>query len=354
MASYYRSRSPGDPLIYVQEEGRWRSYAADGVIAEEGDIPDEVLAGLEEIPPEEAALVIGQMAPDAEGWQSERTVYSMPEDRAEPQAAGRRSILRRRGIQAALAIVGIIVVIAIAVAVVESCDSGGVAGPDGTSPPGGGSTSGSSTVAKVGKRTVTKEELDRRVADFEAQYPGQTPDPQAAPEQFREFQLDVLDYLITYELAKQKAKALDVTVTEEEVQSQIDSILETSFGGDQAAFDQALAKEGLTLEQVKQGYQESILLQKVYTEATKDVTAVSDADIQAYYDQNQSGTYAGKSLDEVRQEIASLLLDSKKKEVWLLWIANAKQEVGVRYGDGWGPVSTTAAPATPTPTTLTP
>ncbi len=242
MASYYRSRSPGDPLIYVQEEGRWRSYAADGVIAEEGDIPDEVLAGLEEIPPDEAALVIGQMAPDAEGWKSERTVYSMPEDRAEPQAAGRRSILRRRGIQAALAIVGIIVVIAIAVAVVESCDSGGVAGPDGTSPTGGSSTSGSSTVAKVGKRSVTKEELDRRVADFEAQYPGQTPDPQAAPEQFREFQLDVLDYLITYELAKQKAKALDVTVTEEEVQSQIDSILETSFGGDQAAFDQALAR----------------------------------------------------------------------------------------------------------------
>ncbi len=344
MTAYYRSRSPADPVIYVQEEDRWQSHAVDGVIEVEGEIPGEVLVGLEEITPEEAEPLISQMAPDAEGGKSERTVYSMHEHEAEHETASRPSLLRRRGIQAALAIVGIIAVVAIAVAVIEISDGSGGGGTDSTSPPGNGSISGSSTVAKVGKRSVTKEELDRRVADFEAQYPGQTPDSETAPEQFREFQLDVLDYLITYELAKQKAKALEITVTDDEVQTQVDAILETSFGGDQAAFEQALADEGLTIEQVEQGYQESILLRKVFEEVTKDITAVSDADIQAYYDQNKDGTYAGKSLDEVRQEIASLLLDSKKRDAWLLWIANAKQEVGIKYGDGWGPVTTTVAP----------
>jgi parvulin-like peptidyl-prolyl isomerase len=144
-----------------------------------------------------------------------------------------------------------------------------------------------SAVAKVGDEVITEEELEARVNDFETQYAGQTPDPETQPDDYKLFQQDVLEYMITYEIASQKAEELGITVTDEEVQKEIDSIRDSSFGGDQAAFDQALAEQNLTVDQLKQGYRESMLLQKVYEDVTKDVTTVPDSEIQAYYDENK-------------------------------------------------------------------
>ena len=50
-----------------------------------------------------------------------------------------------------------------------------------------------------------------------AQYAGQIPDKTTAPDQYKLFQEDVLDYLITYELVSQKAAALSITVTDQDV-----------------------------------------------------------------------------------------------------------------------------------------
>jgi parvulin-like peptidyl-prolyl isomerase len=144
-----------------------------------------------------------------------------------------------------------------------------------------------SAVAKVGNEVITEDELGTRVKDFETQYAGQTPDPEAQPDEYKQFQQDVLEYMITYELASQKAEELDITVTDEELQKEIDSIRDTNFGGDQAAFDKALAEQSLTMDQLKQGYRESMLLQKMYESVTKDVTTVPDSEIQAYYDENK-------------------------------------------------------------------
>lgn len=144
-----------------------------------------------------------------------------------------------------------------------------------------------SAVAKVGNEVITEDELGTRVKDFETQYAGQTPDQETQPDEYKQFQQDVLEYMITYELASQKAEELDITVSDEELQKEIDSIRDTNFGGDQAAFDKALAEQSLTMDQLKQGYRESMLLQKVYESVTKDVTTVPDGEIQAYYDENK-------------------------------------------------------------------
>ncbi len=139
-------------------------------------------------------------------------------------------------------------------------------------------------VAKVGDTAITQEELDQRVADFAAQYAGQIPDESTDPENYKIFQQDVLEYIITYRIASQKAEELKVAVTDEEVQKEIDSIKETSFGGDQTKFDDALKQQGITIDQLKKSYKESMLMQRIYDEVTKDVTTVPDADIQADYD----------------------------------------------------------------------
>ncbi len=129
-----------------------------------------------------------------------------------------------------------------------------------------------SAVAKVGDNVITQKAFDQKVADFEAQYAGQIPDKSTDPDTYKAFQQDVLEYMVTYEMASQKAEELKLAVTDEEVQKEIDSILQQSFAGDQAKFDDALKQQGMTMEQLKQSYKESMLLQKVYDEVTKDVS----------------------------------------------------------------------------------
>lgn len=166
-------------------------------------------------------------------------------------------------------------------------------------------------VAKVGQTYITQEQFDKRVADFEAQYSGQIPDKTTDPDGYKDFQRDVLDYMITYELAKQKAPALNVTVTDEEVQKEIDTILAGDpFGGDQTKFDEALKAQNMTLDQLKLNYQESMLLQKVYEEATKGITTVPDAGIAAYYEAHKSDYYT----DETRTARHILISPSANKD----------------------------------------
>jgi parvulin-like peptidyl-prolyl isomerase len=151
-------------------------------------------------------------------------------------------------------------------------------------------------VAKVGNTVITQKEFDQRIADFEAQYAGQIPDKATDPANYKLFQQDVLEYMITYELASQYAADKKITVSDDEVQKEIDSIKTNSFGGDQAKFDAALKQQGITLDQLKKSYKESMLLQKVYDDVTKTVTTVPDSDIQAYYDAHKSDYF----VDETR------------------------------------------------------
>ena len=139
-------------------------------------------------------------------------------------------------------------------------------------------------MAKVGDVYITQKDFDARAADFETQYAGQIPDASSDPDGYKEFQQQVLDYMVTYELARQKADDLGISVSDAEVQKEIDSIVTNSFGGDQAKFEEALKAQNMTLEQLTRNYKESMLLQKAYDQVTKDVTTVPDADITGYYD----------------------------------------------------------------------
>ena len=99
-------------------------------------------------------------------------------------------------------------------------------------------------------------------------------------------------------------------MTDEEVQTEIDTILQHTFGGDQAQFDEALKAQNMTVEQLKVNYKESMLLQKAYEEVTKDITTVPDADIAAYYEENKADYF----VDETRTARHILISPSAKDD----------------------------------------
>ena len=150
-------------------------------------------------------------------------------------------------------------------------------------------------VAKVGSVILTQKAFDQRIADFKIQYAGQLPDEATAPAEYKLFQQDVLEYMITFELATQAADDMKIAITDVDVQTEIAKILKDTFSGDQTKFDEALKTQGITLDQLKKSYKESMLLQKVYDEVTKGVTTVPDSEIQAYYDAHKTDYFVAET-----------------------------------------------------------
>ena len=144
----------------------------------------------------------------------------------------------------------------------------------------------SDAVAKVGNTPILKSDFDKRVTEFAAQY--QVASKEDDPEGWAQFQGEVLEYLVTYQLAAQKAPSLGVTVSDAEVQTEIDSIVSQYYGDDQQKFQDDLTKNNLTLDSLKNNYRETMLMQKVYDKVTASITTVPDTDIQAYYDAHKS------------------------------------------------------------------
>lgn len=158
---------------------------------------------------------------------------------------------------------------------------------------GGGGLPGNG-VAKVGSVVITQAQLDEQVKQIQAAYAGQVPTKESDPAGFKTFQAQVVDYLVSIEVAKLKAPGLKVSVTDQEIQAQIDQI-KTQFAGDETKFQDALKQQNLTLDSLKKNLGIELLTQKAIDAVTKSVS-VPDAALQTYYDQNK----ASFKVDETR------------------------------------------------------
>jgi parvulin-like peptidyl-prolyl isomerase len=143
-------------------------------------------------------------------------------------------------------------------------------------------------LAQVGSIQITQDQFNKKEADFEAIYASQVPDKQINPGGYQDFERKTLDRMVNYEVVRQEAATLKISVTDAEVKAQIDKVRTNSFGGDQTKFDAGLKALNLTLEQLRTHYREEILLQKAYTEVTKDVSGASEAEIASYFESHRS------------------------------------------------------------------
>lgn len=74
MPRYYKSRYLADPIVYVQEDDRWSSYAPAGVIRQSrGELSESILAQTVEIGRTEADSLIGCRLADAERVEAQRS-----------------------------------------------------------------------------------------------------------------------------------------------------------------------------------------------------------------------------------------------------------------------------------------
>jgi foldase protein PrsA len=172
---------------------------------------------------------------------------------------------------------------------------------------GGGSKSvPADSVAVVGSDSITKAQFNS-LMDATAKVDKvnkQTP-PKAGTTAYKQVQDRVMAFLVQLDELTQKGTTLGVTVTDKQVEAQIDKVRQQYFGGKEKKFEQGLASQGLTLGIYRLEWRSQLLSQAIYAKVTKDVK-VTPAQVQSYYNTHKSSYTVAESRD-----VRHILVNSK-------------------------------------------
>lgn len=134
-------------------------------------------------------------------------------------------------------------------------------------------------VAQVNDEIITLSELEQAMKYSRN-------NPKESPAEKEAFRKQMLDVLIDRKLAKAEAKRYGLTVPEKDIQKALDDIKKRNGMADDAALSQALAKDGMTMDQLRQQITEQIQQERLMALTVKDVPKVSEAEIKKFYEEN--------------------------------------------------------------------
>ena len=154
-------------------------------------------------------------------------------------------------------------------------------------------------VAVVDGTEIKRSDYDQIVAQAKKSYKNQKREfPKAGSQEFQTLKNQVVQFLVQREQFEQQADALDVKITEKQVDARLAQIQKQYFGGDKKKFEKQLKDQGLTEAQVRKDIRSQIVSEKIFAEVTGKVT-VTDKQVEEYYAKNKS-QYSQPESREVR------------------------------------------------------
>ena len=154
-------------------------------------------------------------------------------------------------------------------------------------------------VAVVDGTQIKRSDYDQIVAQAKKSYKNQKREfPKAGSQEFQTLKNQVVQFLVQREQFEQQAAALDVEITEKQVDDRLAQIQKQYFGGDKKKFEKQLKDQGLTEAQVRKDIRSQIVSEKIFAEVTGKVT-VTDKQVEEYYNKNKS-QYSQPESREVR------------------------------------------------------
>jgi parvulin-like peptidyl-prolyl isomerase len=148
-------------------------------------------------------------------------------------------------------------------------------------------------IAQVGTVLVSQDQFNEMSAAYQAT--GKAPDKSSDPQEYQLFQRALAEHLVVLEVLRQEATDFSVTVTDSDVQTQLDQVMQM-FQGDQAKFDEALKSQHVTLNQLKESIREDLWVERMKDAVTGNVTVTED-EVQAYYNAHKSQYVEPESRD---------------------------------------------------------
>jgi peptidyl-prolyl cis-trans isomerase C len=163
---------------------------------------------------------------------------------------------------------------------------------------------GANDVAVVGDRSITKEEFDQLIDRARDNYENQNQEfPAAGTPQYVALRRQAMQFLVQREQFEQKAEELGLSISEADVEKQMQTVKSQYFGKDgkcdaacEKKYQAEIKKQGVTNEQVREDVRASVVQNKIYDKVTAGVT-VSDKDIEEYYKKNKQNYIQPASRD---------------------------------------------------------
>jgi|GEM_PF-6959168 len=182
------------------------------------------------------------------------------------------------------------------------------------------------TVAIVNGTEITQAELTRTEEQL-AQSQGTTTASLSA-EAKAELEDRALEALITQTLVRQAVESSGLTAAAADIEGQIAEI-KKQFKTE-AEYSAALLQENLTEEQLREQVGERMVTD-AYLSANLDLDdiTVTDAEIEAYYQESIKGSPVFPQLEEVKEQIRGMVLQQKQQAKFMEHVEKLKAEAEV-------------------------
>ena len=148
------------------------------------------------------------------------------------------------------------------------------------------------------------------------------------PAAFKEAQLRLLNQMTEELILLERAKELNISVSEQEVDKTIAKI-KSDYPDD--VFEKVLLEYAVSYQSWKKGLQMRLLMEKLVERELKDQIVITAEDIEKYYEQNYKGDglqteFAEKSKD-INEKIIKQLRRKKTEKAYKTWI----EQIQKRY-----------------------
>ena len=185
---------------------------------------------------------------------------------------------------------------ALLVALLAACGGGGNSGPV-----------PADAIAQVDSTPISKSSFTDLMSVACARYKAQGQDcPKVGTPTYSSLRDSAVTFLVQQEELTEEAKKLGVTVTQKDIDKQVEQIKKSYYQGSEKKLEDALKKDDITRSQLEQyELRPNLLGQKLQAKVTSDVK-VSDAAAQKYYNANKA-TFTTPTTREIRH----ILVNSK-------------------------------------------
>jgi foldase protein PrsA len=162
-------------------------------------------------------------------------------------------------------------------------------------------------IAQVGSTSISRADFDGLMGVACARYKAQgQPCPKVGTPTYSSLRDSAVTFLVQQEELTQEAQKLGVTVTQKDIDNQLQQIKKTYYQGSEKKLDDALKKDDITLAQLEQyELRPNLLGQKLQAKVTANVK-VSDAAALKYYKANKKSFTTPKT-----REVRHILVDKK-------------------------------------------
>ena len=154
-------------------------------------------------------------------------------------------------------------------------------------------------IAVVDGEEVARGDYDAVLAQAKKSYENEKREfPKAGSQEFQTLRNQVVQFLVQREQFEQEAEALDIEITEKQIDGRLEQVVKQYFQGDRKKYEAQLKAQGFSERQIRQDIRGQIVSEKLFGEVTGDVK-VTDKQAEEYYAKNKA-QYSQPESREVR------------------------------------------------------